>query len=85
MRASGRTTRKINQLVEELFVRGEVIAEDISTGDIKTDNFLNKRVLDIILTRLKNEHNHVRYVIDRDKLKITLVNVQNRRGSGNGL
>lgn len=85
MRATGRTTRKVNELVEELFVRGEVIAEDHITKGIHDDKYLRGRVLNIILSRLKNEHPVVQYTVDRSNFKITLVNPHNRRGSGNGL
>jgi len=53
-RRSGRTTRQIDQYIQDLFNTGFVIIND--HGDSEGDDYGTRNLIRIILERLKNEH-----------------------------
>jgi hypothetical protein len=53
-RATGRTTRCIDRIIQELFDKGTAIVEDHTKVD-----HINRQLLNTIKMRLANEHPHV--------------------------
>ena len=70
-RRSGRTTRIVNEIIEELFKNGEAICEDHYNS---SDS--NRMLSKLVWRRLNSEHPHVATIFDSSNgiLKIKLSN-----------
>lgn len=67
IRMTGRTIRKANELIEELFIRGTVTAQDHEDHP-----YAHICMLDRLILRMRTEHKRHKIEIDRDRLTITL-------------
>ena len=62
-RRSGRTTRLVNEAIDELYEKGSVELKDHYDSPIATINLLRK-----VLYRLHNEHSHMNYSHEGNKV-----------------
>ena len=62
-RRSGRTTRLVNEAIDELYEKGSVELKDHNDSPIATINLLRK-----VLYRLHNEHSHMNYSHEANKI-----------------
>lgn len=69
-RATGRSTRLVDEYIQELFNDGQIIVED-HYGTLESNRFL----FDRITTRLSQEHRGVKFNYDRTRCSIRLVKI----------
>jgi hypothetical protein len=71
LRQTGRSTRIIDQLIQDLFVKGEITVNDHMPEQIESYNNLR-----IIRNRMETEHVGVKYLING--LTIQLINYEQK-------